>query len=211
MRSCKRQGGCARARWRAPGTERWEGVSATPETAQWQEAMEGGGHWRLRRGRRTEPSASEHLPGRCLKATQPRNRPSRGPHGPPGPWCAAQSSAMRRRLLGRCRSQLSAARGLCERGAESAPEDSGVEGQRSRGPRRRVVGGTHAHTRHRLQHTPPPLACAVGSGGGRLLCIDAEGQGDRGGRRKGVVRHTVRCVSAAPFQLSDGAPWRKKV
>jgi hypothetical protein len=155
-------------------------VSATPETAQWQEAREGGGRWRVRRGRRTEPSASEHLPERCLKATQPRNRPSRGPHGPPGSWCAARSSAMRRRLLGRCTSQLSAARGLCERGAESAPEDSGEEGQRSRAPRRRVVGGAHAHTRHVWRTPPPPLACAVGSGGGRLLCIDAEGQGDRG-------------------------------
>jgi hypothetical protein len=163
-------------------------VSATPETAQWQEAREGGGRWRVRRGRRTEPSASEHLPGRCAKATQPRNRPSRDPHGPPGPWCAARSSAMRRRLLGRCRSQLSAARGLCGRGAESAPEDSGGEGQRPREQRRRVVRGAQAHTRHRHRtHTvnTPPLCVRGGLRGRNASMHRREGPGGSWGSQGG--------------------------
>jgi hypothetical protein len=123
--------------------------------------------------------------------------------GPPrAAWALACGTVVgdETRLLGGCRAHLSAAIDLCERGAESAPEGSGGERQRSRAPRRRVVRGAHTRTRQRLRHTPFPSLPLVCAAGPSALCIDARGQAAQGGRRRVEARGTVRCVSAAAIE-----------
>jgi hypothetical protein len=154
-------------------------------------------------GKRSPPRKSVYLVGVSRQPSRATGRPG-APTAPLGPGV---------RHGRRQRDAASSA------GAGRSSRPSGVSAGNVRSPRRRTVGesgkgrGSHGggqwearmHTHGTTcGHTLPFLVCAAGRGArrgtARLLCIDARGQGDRGGRRKREARGTVRCVSAAAIE-----------